>query len=296
MKSPLVLLTLLLALSVHAAEPELRIQRDIPYGSDGDERQKLDVYSPPQGKGLPVIVWIHGGGWQSGDKGGMHLKPQAFCQKGFVFVAVNYRLLPKVKMGDIIRDVAKSVGHVHEHAAAWGGDPKRIFIMGHSAGAQLAAILCTDEKYLKAEGLSFAIVKGCVPVDGDTYDVPAIIASATAKRKAKGQPEPTFGHREKFGTPEQHREYSAVTHVAPDRGIPPFLLLYVLDDPNTMAQAERLGELLMEAKVPTITFGARDTNHSNINALLGTDGDPSTQAVYDFLETCLEAKRKGVKP
>ena len=105
----------------------------------------------------------------------MQEKPRAFVERGFVFVSTNYRLLPNVEMETIIRDVAKSLGWVHKHIAEHGGDPKRIFVMGHSAGAQLAALVCVDDRYLKAEGVPFEVLKGCVPVDGDTYDVPAII-------------------------------------------------------------------------------------------------------------------------
>ncbi|RBP43631.1 acetyl esterase/lipase [Roseimicrobium gellanilyticum] len=264
------------------------VKKDIPYADPPLERQVLDVYAPAGAKDLPVVVWIHGGGWQTGDKSSVQEKPKAFVAKGFVFVSVNYRLLPQVAMGDIIRDVAKSVGWVHKHIAEHGGDPKRLFIMGHSAGAQLAALLCADEKYLKAEGVSFADVKGCVPVDGDTYDVPEIIAVAAARRKAEGKPDPKFGHREKFGTPEQHVEYSAITHVAGDRGIPPFLLLHVADHPDVTAQAQRFGKALKEAGVTTTVHGAANTNHTNINANLGVAGDASTRALWDFVEACLK--------
>ena len=71
----------------------------------------------------------------------------------------------------------------HEHVAEHGGDPKRLFVMGHSAGAQLAALICTDDRHLKAEGLSLGIIKGCVPVDGDTYDVPAMIEKAETSER-----------------------------------------------------------------------------------------------------------------
>src|SRR6202041_1472243 len=101
----------------------------------------------------------------------------------FVFVSTNYRLLPSVDMATIFHDIARSVHWVHDHIAEYGGDPKRIFVMGHSAGAQLAAIICTDDRLLKAEGLSLSIIKGCVPVDGDTYDVPLMIAPSAARRK-----------------------------------------------------------------------------------------------------------------
>ena len=154
------------------------VKRDIPYTKNADKLQTLDVYSPSKAKNLPVVFWIHGGGWQAGDKSEVYVKPQVFNGKGFIFVSTNYRLLPKVDMATLTRDVAKSIRWVHDHIAEYGGDPKRLLIMGHSAGAQLAALLCTDERYLKEEGLSFAIIKGCVPVDGDTYDIPAMIEVA----------------------------------------------------------------------------------------------------------------------
>ncbi len=157
------------------------VKRNIPYVNPGHERQVLDVYSPEKAKNLPVVFWIHGGGWQAGDKTSVQFKPKVFVDKGFVFVSTNYRLLPNVDMATIVRDVAKSIHWVNDHIAEYGGDPKRLFIMGHSAGAQLAALICTDDGYLKAEGLSLAITKGCVPVDGDTYDVPAMIESVFAK-------------------------------------------------------------------------------------------------------------------
>jgi acetyl esterase/lipase len=161
----------LAVLAVAAAARTQDIKRDIPYAGPAQKLQVLDVYSPPDAKNLPVVFWIHGGGWRTGDKKDVQLKPQAFNAKGFVFVSTNYRLLPDVDMGTIVRDVAKAVRWVHDHIAGQGSDPNRLFIMGPSAGAQLAALICTDDRYLRAEGLSLAIIKGCVPVDGDTYDV-----------------------------------------------------------------------------------------------------------------------------
>ena len=227
------LFPLLVAFAFVSAAQAQNVKRNIPYAEPAHERQVLDVYSPQDAKNLPVVFWIHGGGWQAGDKTSVQIKPQAFVDKGFVFVSTNYRLLPNVDMGTIVRDVAKSIRWVHDHIAEHGGDPKRLFVMGHSAGAQLAALVCTDDRYLKAEGLSLAIIKGCVPVDGDTYDVPAIIETAETRRRVHGLPQAKFGHREKFGNdPAKHRDFSAVTHVAKDKGIPPFLILHVADHPD----------------------------------------------------------------
>jgi arylformamidase len=281
--------TLLVVLAVAAGARAQDVKHDIPYVEKGHERQVLDVYYPKDAKNLPVVFWIHGGGWQAGDKKGVQLKPKVFTEKGFVFVSTNYRLLPAVDMGTIIRDVAKAVRWTHDHVAEYGGDPKRIFVMGHSAGAQLAALICIDHRYLKAEGLSLDIVKGCVPVDGDTYDVPAIIATAEARWKAHGLTPAKFGHREKFGNdPEKHKDFSAVTHVAKDKGIPPFLVLYVAGHPDVTAQAQRLGNVMKEAGLPVTLFGARETTHTKINADLGLPDDPATKAVYEFLDKALK--------
>jgi acetyl esterase/lipase len=280
---------LLVAAAVLAPARAQDVKRNIPYAHPAHERQVLDVYSPPDAKNLPVVFWIHGGGWQTGDKTSVQHKPRAFTDKGFVFVSTNYRLLPSVDMGTIVRDVAKSIRWVHGHIAEHGGDPKRLFIMGHSAGAQLAALVCTDDRYLKAEGLSLAIVKGCVPVDGDTYDVPAIIETAETRWRVHGLPRAKFGHREKFGNdPAKHKDFSAVTHVARDRGIPPFLLLHVAEHPDTSAQAQRLASVLKDASVPVTVFAGRETTHNKINADLGLPDDKATKALFDFLGAALK--------
>ena len=262
---------------------------NVPYADPADSRQKLDIYAPEGAKNLPAVFWIHGGGWQAGDKTGVQLKPQAFVDKGFVFVSTDYRLLPNVDMVTIFRDVAKSLGWVHANIAKHGGDPSRIFVMGHSAGAQLAALMCTDDRYLKAEGVPFSALKGCVPVDGDTYDVPAIIETAETRLRVHGLPMPKYGHRLKFGNdPALHRDYSAVTHVAKGKGIPPFLILHVADHPDTTAQAQRLGNVLKDAGVPVKVFGAKETNHIKLNANLGLPDDPATKVLFEFVAACLK--------
>jgi acetyl esterase/lipase len=266
------------------------VKRNIPYATPAHERHVLDVYSPPHAKDLPVVFWIHGGGWQTGDKSDVKLKPRAFMDKGFVFVSTNYRLLPHVDMGTIVRDIATSIHWVHDHIAEYGGDPKRLFIMGHSAGAQLAALICTDDRYLKAEELSLATIKGCVPVDGDTYDVPAIIETAETRNRVHGLPQPKFGHREKFGNDtEKHRDFSAVTHVARDKGIPPFLIMHVAEHPDTRAQAQRLANALKNAGITVRVYGARESTHNKLNDDLGMPDDPGTQAMFEFVGAALKS-------
>ncbi|MFO1485379.1 MAG: alpha/beta hydrolase [Verrucomicrobiaceae bacterium] len=282
------MLLLLLALGA-SASAQLVVQRDIRYLDDGHARHVLDIYAPEKAKNLPVVFWIHGGGWQQGDKSDVETKPKWFVERGFVFVSTNYRLLPEVDMGTLIRDCAKSFGWVQKHIAEHGGDPKRVLVGGHSAGAQLAAILCTDDRYLKEVGADFSSLIGCVPVDGDTYDIPAIIETAETRQRAHGFPMPKFGHRLKFGNdPALHKDFSAVTHVAKGKGIPPFLILYVAHHPDNTAQAQRFGAVLKEAEVPVTLFGGKDTHHVKLNNDLGLASDPATKALDTFVASIMK--------
>jgi acetyl esterase/lipase len=266
-----------------SAQPAPRIERNIPYAEPRNERHLLDVFAPAANS-APVVVWVHGGGWMRGSKDEVAEKPAAFVAKGYVFVPVNYRFVPHVTMGTIVRDVAKSVGWVHANIARFGGDPSRVFLMGHSAGAQLAALLCTDSRYIEAEGVPRSSIRGCVPVDGDTYDVPLQVATATARRLREKQPPPKMGHPEKFGNLQQQRELSAVNHVAPNRGIPPFLILHVADHTDTSAQAYRLYAALDQAGVPAKLFGGEGTDHVRLDRNLGVQGDAATQVLFEFVD------------
>ena len=175
---PMKYLTCLILVAACVTEAHAqRVARDVPYATT-HERQVLDVHAPEGAKNLPVVFWIHGGGWQSGDKTMVALKPTAFMDAGFIFVSINHRLLPAVDMAAITRDVARALGWVHRNIATHGGDPSKLLVMGHSSGGQLAALMCTDDRYARAEGISLTTIKSCVPVDADTFDIPAIIEVA----------------------------------------------------------------------------------------------------------------------
>lgn len=278
---------LLLACAADAGAQE--VARNVPYVVGGHERHVLDVHAPAGAKNLPVVFWIHGGGWQTGDKTQVAEKPRAFMNAGFVFVSMNHRLLPQVAMGDIIRDVAKAMRWTHENIAKYGGDPSRVLVMGHSSGGQLAAITCTDDRYLKAEGLSLAMIKGCVPVDADTFDVPAMIEVAETRARVHHLPLPTNGHRQKFGNdPAKHRDFSAVTHVARGKNIPPFLILHIGGSADTGAQARRFANVLQGADIPVRVVSAREATHNSINDNLGVAGDATTTALFQFVSESLK--------
>lgn len=282
-------LALLLPLFVPMAlggEPTIR--RDVPYAEPRNERRTLDVYAPGGGGNHPIVFWIHGGGWQRGDKTEVRAKPRAFADRGFVFVSTNYRFVPDVTIKEMAGDVAKAIRWVHDHAGEFGGDPKSIFVMGHSAGAQLAALVCADARYLEAEGLSPSIIKGCVPVDGDTYDVPMQIAAVEQRRKD--------AYRFKFGDEAAQKDLSPVTHVAKDKGIPPVLILHVAGHPETTAQSRRLVQALREAGVPARAHAAEGKDHATLNDDLGTPGDEASKHLFAFLRGCLPMGPLSVHP
>ena len=267
-----------LASSVVADDP--KVHRGIPYAEPKNERQLLDVYAPTKGKNHPIVVWIHGGGWRRGDKADVHHKPQAFVDKGFVLVSINYRFVPNVTVKQIAQDVAKAIRWTHNHAKHYGGDPSRIIVAGHSAGAQLAALVCTDDSYLKAEKLPLSIVKACVPVDGDTYDVALQIKTVEERRATS--------YKMTFGDAESQKELSSITHVAKGKAIPPFLILHVADHPETKAQSQRLVKVLQEAGISAKAYPAEGKNHTTINNDLGIADDRPTQEMFNFLTMALK--------
>ena len=286
-------ITWLLGVTLATASTGLaqRASRDVAYDT-AHQRQVLDVYAPAAARNLPVVFWIHGGGWQTGDKSMVALKPTLFMNAGFVFVSINHRLLPTADMGAITRDVASALGWVHKNIAAYGGDPATVLVMGHSSGGQLAALMCTDDRYAKAAGFSLAIIRGCVPVDADTFDIPAIIEVAETRARVHQLPMPTYGHRQKFGDdPAKHRDFSAVTHVAANKSIPPFLILHIAGHPDTTAQARRMAAALEAAAIPVTVVAGRETTHASINDNLGAAADAVTKELLAFVAKALGRDR-----
>jgi acetyl esterase/lipase len=270
------LLFVTLCFCTPAMAVEMTTHRDLAYNEPKTERQTLDVYTASNEGSRPVIFYIHGGGWSKGDKSGVQAKPQAFVDKGFVFVSTNYRFVPNVTVKEMMGDIAKSVHWVHDHIASYGGDPNTVVVMGHSAGAHLAALLCTDDRYMKAEGLSLAIFKGCIPIDVSVYDIP--------KRVIDMQEAPKGIYKNVFTEdPEVYRDLSPVTHIASGKDIPQFLILYVASREETKVQSYWLAEKLAGVGVASAVFAGEGKTHGSICSDLGEPDDKPTEAVFGFL-------------
>lgn len=269
-------------LTSSAAEP--RVERNVFYTEAKTERQSLDVYAPAAAdpmKKYPIVVWVHGGGWTRGDKSSVQKKPAYFVEQGFVFVSTNYRFLPNVTLQEMTGDIALAIKWAHDNAPKYGGDPQSIFVMGHSAGAHLAALVCTDDRHVKKAGLTLAVIKGCVPVDVSAYDIP--------KRVKDGGAVPTDALKKIFGETElAQREVSPAAHVTAGKSIPSFLILHVADRADTRTQSQWFADRLRAAEVKATVVAAEGKNHGSINSDLGTPGDKPTAALADFLASCLK--------
>lgn len=126
----------------------------------------LDVYPTTGPESAPVLFFVHGGGWSSGNKSLYEYLGHHFSRNGFCTVIINHRLSPEVKHPEHASDAAKAFSWVHEHIENYGGDPERISLMGHSSGAHITALLCSDPSYLNELGRSPNEVKRYVGLSG----------------------------------------------------------------------------------------------------------------------------------
>lgn len=145
-----------------------RVEENLAYGND--PRQKIDIYSPdrPAGK-APVILFFYGGSWQNGRKEDYLAFGATFASKNIVVAIADYRVYPQVRYPDFLKDSAAAFAYVHAHIAQYGGDPDRIFLAGHSAGAYNVMMLAADPHYLREAGADPSWVHGVIGIAGP-YD------------------------------------------------------------------------------------------------------------------------------
>jgi len=262
----------------------------IPYAdTDGGDAnlQSLDIYPPADSAELPVMVYVHGGAWQTGDKANAELLARAYNREGYVFVSTNYRLAPDAAFPAWPEDVAAAIAWVHEHIDEYGGDPDKLCLMGHSAGAHLVALVATDESYLAAHGLSLTDISAVVPLDTLAYDIPAL-----AKRRGG-----TLSRLYRIAftdDPQLWRDASPITYVAADKGVPPMILAYSGGmsvkrlGTGRAEPAEAFASALEAVGVTAQIVGAPEKTHAEIVQRFGLDDDHVAEAVFAFLRQTLE--------
>lgn len=223
----------------------------IAYGEN--PRQKLDLYIPDQTPApMPVVVFFYGGSWQGGNRENYRFVGQALASRGFVAVVADYRVYPEVLYPEFLRDGAATVRWVREHVASEGGDPGRVFLMGHSAGAYNAAMLALDGRWLRERGLDpKQAVKGWIGLSGP-YDFLPIKAPAV---------QIIFGPRERWPSTQP------IAYVSP--GAPPaWLATGDADTDVRPGNTQRLAARLREVGVPVTELNYPGVGHGRTVAAL----------------------------
>lgn len=257
-----------------AAETDLpagtRVLADVAYGNDA--RQRFDVYLPAETRNAPVLFIVHGGAWRNGwkDHRGLIANKAAYwIPKGYVIVSTDYRLLPEADPRGQVEDVARAIAKAQELAPAWGGDPARFILMGHSAGAHLALLLATDPVRLTKHGARPP--RGVISLDSGAVDVVGIMRTV---------PHPALYDAAFGDSPSYWQAVSPHHLLAP--GAPPMLLVCSSRRRGACPPSWRFSRKATSLGV-RVEVMEQDLSHMAINRELGLPG-AYTEQVDAFIE------------
>ncbi len=157
--------------AINALTPSDTYRKSAAIAFGDDPRQLLDVYTPtgPARRAAPVVLFIYGGNWNSGQRGDFQFVGEALASRGMVVVIADYRLYPQVRYPSFVEDSARAAAWTAKNVQQYGGDPKRIYLMGHSAGAYNAAMVALDPRWLAANGMAPTDLRGWIGLAGP-YD------------------------------------------------------------------------------------------------------------------------------
>jgi acetyl esterase/lipase len=240
-----------LAVNAPAMFGAYRRHADQPFGSHASHR--LDVYEPSRpsgGAGRPLIVFWHGGRWSTGDKSEYRFVGAGLAERGYVTVVPNYRHYPEVRMPGFMEDAARAVVWAATHAAEYGADPGRLYLMGHSAGAHLAALVALNGCYFARLDGAAPPIAGVIGLSGP-YDFLPL-------READVQ--------DMFGPPPLYPESQPVNYVRADA--PPMLLIHGLRDRLVSPDNSRSLARALEAHGVPVTLKLYDVGHADTVAAL----------------------------
>ncbi len=247
---------------------------DVPYYTGPDEdkiKHKLDIYYPKDLKNYPVLFFVHGGGWTMGDKSQLYgFLASYYAKQGIGVVVTNYRLSPKIKHPEHIKDVARSFAWTYKNIAKYGGDPERMLICGHSAGGHLVALLATDPSYLKDEGVKSEAIKGVIPISG-VFRIPDRFVP------------------EAFGTDAAlHKNASPLYQAQDKKELPPFLILCADKDfPYcSKKEAEPFQKALTNGGNKAEFEEIKNSDHMKI-IFSAANASPVSKAIIAFVEKCV---------
>lgn len=250
---------------------------DIAYGAD--PLQHLDFWRA-KAPDAPLVIFIHGGGWKRGDKSNATgaAKVSHYLAAGYAFASIDYRLVPAATVEQQAQDVADAVAALRGQAAKLGVDASRIVLMGHSAGAHLAALVGTDPRYFANAGMKPDAVRGIILLDGAAYDVPRQIAEGGNFMRNT--------YVEAFGSDGTRQKALSPTFQVAAPNAPDFLILHIARDDGTV-QSTALGSALRAAGTPAevkAVAGKGLRGHMEINRKLGDVDYPATALVDAYLK------------
>lgn len=222
-----------------------RYDRSTSHSYGPQARHKLDVYSPKDAKDRPVVVFFYGGSWTTGSRALYRFVGAALAERGFVAVVPDYRLYPQVKFPLFLDDGALAVAWVQEHAHEFGGDPHRVVLMGHSAGAHEAAFLAYDRRLLARVGAHPEWIAGLVGLSGPYALEPNSDVLNTI-----------------FASPYTEAQWQPVRFVTP-QAPPTFLAHGTADDVVSIGHAEKLRDVLQANHVRVETQFYPDKKHAD---------------------------------
>ena len=233
------------------------------------EQCRMDIYAPIEGENFPVLIFMHGGGLTTGSKDEyIHLLlSQTFAEEGILVVNINYRLSPQVRFPAYVEDVANAFHWVKQRIANYGGDPERVFIAGHSAGAYLTAMVASDESYLARNGYTLADIAGALPISAQFYTHYTV----NNERGISGR--------------WQRNEAAPIFHAGSN--LPAFLILYGAEEEQLYTKgAGDFHRALEDAGHPDATILAGSgRGHMDIVELIPERGDQFKDLIVDFIHS-----------
>lgn len=284
---------ILLTLALLAAPPEQpsplptaapSVERNIPYIPGGGHKQQLDLHLP-RGKGFPTVLFVHGGSLQTGDRTEPPYEKlcEAFRTAGIACAKASYRLASEAKWPAMPKDVAAAFAWLHHHIREQGGDPGRIFLFGHSSGCHLAAVVGSDERYLKEHGLAAEDVAGVVAMGCilNQWDVQGRgISRDQARQYFEADPDEVST----FESLDERIAANPSLYIGPR--VPPTLVLVAEAErfqPPILEQAAVYVRKLREVNVDADVRVLEGRNHMSAVERMSEPGDPVFRLVLDFV-------------
>lgn len=258
--------------------PSLAFAAPLTVSYGDDPKQAMDVYIPPKATRAPIILFVHPGGWQIGDKAAddsVKRKAPFFNARGMIFISANHRLMPKANPLEQARDIGRAIAYAQAHAAQWGGDSGKIVLMGHSAGAHLVSLLAASPSLLKAQGAT--PVLGVVSLENAGLRVDKIMEV------------PRMWFYNSVFKDDRALWQAVSPYDQLEKGAPPFLLVCSSAWHSSCRHSQEFAEKAKKMGVSVTIFETAE-NHSMSGYAVGmggVKGNPISNAVQDFIAALL---------